>query len=176
MNYVGIDYHKRYSVATAIDEQGQRLAEARIEGNDPQSFAEFFAALSGPSRAVLEACWNWGWLYEVLEGMEGIEEIVLAHPYKTRVIAEAQIKTDRLDARALASLLRVDMVARAHIPCKATRQRKEQLRQRLFWVRLRTRLRNRVHALVDRQHGLARPQVSDLFGVRGRKWLRELSL
>jgi transposase len=33
------------------------------------------------------------------------ERIVLANPFKTRVIAEAQIKTDKVDARILADLL-----------------------------------------------------------------------
>jgi len=47
---------------------------------------------------VHEACWNWGKLYDWLEEMEEVEEVVLAHPHKTRLIADAQIKTDRLDA------------------------------------------------------------------------------
>jgi len=76
---------------------------------------------------------------------------VLAHPLKTRLIADAQIKTDKIDAAALATLLRGNLVARAHVPGKATRLRKDQLRQRLYWSRLRTRIRNRLHALLDRQ-------------------------
>jgi hypothetical protein len=49
----------------------------------------------------LEACWNWGLTHDVLEEIEEVEEVVLAHPLKTRLIADAQIKTDRLDAFAL---------------------------------------------------------------------------
>src|SRR5206468_3785096 len=45
-------------------------------------------------------------IHDELEELEGIEEVVLAHPYKTRLIADAQIKTDRLDAYALSTLLR----------------------------------------------------------------------
>ena len=48
--------------------------------------------------------------------------------------------------------------------------------QRLYWSRLRTRIRNRVHALLDRQQGLELPQCSDLFGVKGRTHLRRLEL
>src|SRR5213075_3443377 len=48
-----------------------------------------------------------------------------------------------------------------------TRSRKNLLRQRLYWARLRTMLRNRIHALLDRQRGLELPQCSDIFGVRG---------
>src|SRR5438093_13256845 len=83
----------------------------------------FFSGLGGPSKAVVEACWNWGRIHDELEELEGIEEVVLAHPYKTRLIADAQIKTDRLDAYALSTLLRGNLVARAHVPRRETRVR-----------------------------------------------------
>ena len=44
MNYVGIDYHKRYSVATAINEEGCMIHSQRLD-NDQQSFQEFFRDL-----------------------------------------------------------------------------------------------------------------------------------
>jgi transposase len=176
MNYVGIDIHKRYSVLAAQDEEGRRLKEARIEGNSADEYTRFFQSLEGPSRAVLEACWNWGLTHDLLEEIAEVEEVVLAHPLKTRLIADAQIKTDRLDAFALGTLLRGNLVARAHIPRRETRARKNLLRQRLYWARLRTMLRNRIHALLDRQHRLELPQCSDIFGVRGLGFLRRLEL
>ncbi len=175
MNYVGIDIHKKYSVLCAQDEAGQKLKEGRIEGSGA-GLVEFFEALEGPSKAVLEACWNWGLTHDRLEEIAGIEEVVLAHPLKTRLIADAQIKTDRLDAYALGTLLRGNLVARAHIPRRETRARKNLLRQRLYWSRLRTMLRNRIHALLDRQRDLELPHCSDLFGVRGLGFLRRLEL
>ncbi len=144
MNYVGLDVHKKYSVLVAVDERGQGLARGRVTGNDPAGFARFFAGLPGRSQAVLEACWNWGRIYDVLSGIEAVEKVVLAHPLKTRLIAEAQIKTDSLDALALATLLRGNLIAPAHVRGKLISARKEELRQRLYWARLRTRIRNRV--------------------------------
>ncbi len=176
MNYVGIDLHKKYSVLHAQDERGRRLKEARIPADSGAGFVQFFQSLEGPSQAVLEACWNWGLTHDLLEEIETVEEIVLAHPLKTRLIADAQIKTDRLDAAALATLLRGNLVARAHIPRRETRARKNLLRQRLYWARLRTMLRNRLHALLDRQRGLELPVCSDLFGSRGLGFLRRLEL
>jgi transposase len=176
MNYVGVDIHKRYSVLCATDESGRKLNEARVEQNAPQGFARFFAGLSGPSKAVVEASWNWGLIHDELEELEQVEEVVLAHPYKTRLIADAQIKTDRLDAYALSTLLRGNLVARAHVPRRVTRARKNMLRQRLYWARLRTMLRNRMHALLDRQRGLELPKCSDIFGARGLGFLRRLQL
>jgi hypothetical protein len=67
MNYTGIDYHKRYSVACTLDGQGRLVKQARIDHNAPEAFAAYFEALDGPSEAVIEACWNWATLYDLLE-------------------------------------------------------------------------------------------------------------
>jgi len=112
----------------------------------------------------------------LLQEIDTIEEVLLANPLKTRLIADAQIKTDGLDAKALATLLRGDLIARAYVATKPTRQRKELLRQRLYWARLRTGIRNRIHALVDRQGELSMPQCSDLFGRKGLAALNKLCL
>jgi transposase len=176
MNYVGIDIHKRYSVCVAQDEQGRRIATARIEGNAVSGFAQFFEGLEGPSKAVIEACWNWGKIHDLLETLPQVAEIAVANPVKTRLIASAQIKTDKIDGNALATLLRGNFVARVHVPPKVARQRKDELRQRLYWARMRTRIRNRIHALLDRQPRLELPQCSDLFGKRGMAHLQRLEL
>ena len=78
----------------ALDESGRKLREGRVEGNSQSGFAQFFEGLGGPSKAVVEACWNWGLIHDELEELEQVEEVLLAHPYKTRLIAEAQIKTE----------------------------------------------------------------------------------
>lgn len=176
MNYVGIDIHKRYCVYSAMNGRGRKLAQGRINGNTASGFAQMFNELEGRSKVVIEACWNWGRIHDMLEEIELVDEVVLAHPLKTRLIADAQIKTDKLDAEALATLLRGGLVARAHIPAKATRRRKETLRQRLYWARLRTRIRNRIHALIDRQRDLEMPQCSDLFGRKGMEALHKTAL
>jgi transposase len=176
MLYTAIDYHRRYSVACTVDATGTRIREARIDDNEPAAFAAYFRRLPEPSRVVVEACWNWGWLYDELREMDGVSDVVLAHPYKTRLIADAQIKTDRLDARALATLLRGNLVATVHAPDPQNRARKHVIRQRLFLARVRTMLRNRVHTLVARQRGLERPVFSDQFGKKGLHWLRIIEL
>jgi transposase len=176
MNYVGIDYHKAYSVLATMNERGRLLQEARIPGNAPVAFAQYFQSLNGPAKVVLEGCRNWGYLYDLLHEIQPIQEVQLANAYKVRVIAEAQVKTDKIDARALANLLRGDLIPRLHVPSPQNRCRKNVLRQRVFWIRQRTMIRNRVHILVDRQRGVKVPAVRDLFGKRGMDWLRQLPL
>lgn len=76
----------------------------------------YFRILGEPSEVVIEACWNWGALYDLLEGIEGVNKVVLSHPAKNRIIADAQIKNDRVDAHALTTLLRGYFVAKVHVP------------------------------------------------------------
>ncbi len=107
MNYVGIDYHKKYSHVTAVDEEGRVIRSKRLE-NRPELFQEFFKRVDGPSEAVLEASRTWGVMYDLLEDLEEVESVELAHSLKVRAIAEAKIKTDKIDSHILAQLLRRD--------------------------------------------------------------------
>ena len=128
MNYTGIDYHKRYSVACTLDAQGRQLKQARIDHNAPEAFAAYFAALDEPSETVIEACWNWATLYDLLEDTPGVAKVVLSNPAKNRIIADAQIKNDKVDAKALATLLRGNFVSTVHVPGKEVRQKKNTVR------------------------------------------------
>lgn len=175
MKSVGIDYHKRYSVVSVIDESGSVQAEERIEHSHPERFGQMLREHT-PCQVGFEATMNWGWLHEILEEIPGVERIVMANPLHVRLISAAQVKTDKVDARKLAQLLRANLLPASHIPDRATRLRKEVLRQRTFWVRERTKVRNRIHRLLGRQHGLEMPQVSDLFGKKGRAALAKVSL
>jgi hypothetical protein len=136
-------------VVSTQDATGTRVSEARINDNEPAAFAGYFARLPEPSR-VVEACWNWGWLYDEPGEIGRVEDVVLAHPFKTHLIADAQIKTDKLDARALATLLRGNLLATVHAPDPANRSREHAIRQRLFLACVRTMIHNRVHMRAQR--------------------------
>jgi transposase len=173
--FIGVDFHKRYSVYHVIDAAGQNLAKGRIDHQTPEQFG-LLVQRWPDVRVAFEASMNWHWLYEVLERSMPGSHITLANPFKTRIIAEAQVKTDKVDARILALLLRAELICAVHIPARETRQRKEVLRQRCFFVRQRTTLRNRIHRLLGAQHDLKLPQVSDLFGKKGMSFLEKLEL
>lgn len=171
---VGLDLHKRYSQLEVVDERGQRRGGARLS-NEQAEVAAFFSSLGEPCRVVLEAGWNWGLMHDWLEGMENVTGVELAHPYGVRAIAAAQVKTDKIDARTLAQLLRADLIPRAYIPDRQTRQLRELVRQRLFLVRLRTMIKNRIHVLLARHH-VVPPPMSDIFGKAGRSYLSQVEL
>ena len=102
------------------------------------------------------------------------EEIQLAHPLKTKTIASATIKTDRIDATILAHLGRADLVPQAYIPPREVRDLREILRHRAFLVYLQTAVKNRIHSSLSTQ-GLE-PPFTDLFGKSGLAWLRALEI
>ena len=174
MLYAGIDYHKRYSQVHVIDERGRTRATARL-ANDFGTLHGFFAGLAEPCRAVVEAGWNWGEMYDWLDAIENISAVELAHPYRVRAIAAAQVKTDSIDSHTLAQLLRVNLIPRAYVPGSETRRLREVVRQRVFLVRMRTMVKNRIQALLARHH-VPLPAVSDIFGKRGRDYLTNLKL
>ena len=97
------------------------MERGRIDHICPKQFIALVRRWPG-CRVVFEACMNWHWLLEILEGAMPRENIMLANPFKTRIIAEAQIKTDKVDARILADLLRGNLVSRVYICGKATRR------------------------------------------------------
>jgi transposase len=151
MLYAGIDYHKRYSQVHVIDERGRTCATARL-ANDFRTVHGFFSNLAEPCRAVVEAGWNWGVMYDWLDAIENVSAVELAHPYRVRAIAAAQVKTDSIDSHTLAQLLRVNLIPRAYVPGTETRRLREAVRQRVFLVRVRTMVKNRIQALLARHH------------------------
>ena len=76
----------------------------------------------------MEATGNWMYPYETIE--KYVPDVVLAHPLKTRAVAEARIKTDTIDATTLAELLRLDGIGKAYIPPRELRDVRELLRYR----------------------------------------------
>ena len=171
MNSVGIDLHRKRSHVAALDEHGVELLSRRIV-NDPDTFVTLLGELDGESKIALEATYGWEWLADLLE--DHGYELHLAHPLRTKAIASARVKTDAVDARTLAHLLRADLLPEAYVAPRELRDLRDLLRQRVVLTHMRSALKNRVHALIARQ-GIQRAHA-DLFGPGGRRFLDGLRL
>jgi transposase len=101
-------------------------------------------------------------------------ELHLAHPLRTKAIAAARVKTDAVDARTLAHLLRTDLLPEAYIAPPELRELRDLLRHRVALTRIRSALKQRVGAILAK-HGIQRP-YSNLFGPGGMRFLTELEL
>jgi transposase len=171
MIYVGIDLHRKRSQIAALDEQGTELLSCRV-ANDAEALKAILDELGGELQVALEATYGWEWLADLLE-REG-HELHLSHPLRTKAIAAARVKTDAVDARTLAHLLRTDLLPEAYVAPRELRDLRDLLRHRVVLTRMRSALKNRVHALLAR-HGIQR-QHADLFGQGGRRFLAQLPL
>ncbi len=171
MNSVGIDLHRRRSHIAVIDDEGTETLSRRIE-NDPATFLELLAEIDGESEIALEATYGWEWLADLL--CDAGYELHLAHPLRTKAIASARVKTDSVDARTLAQLLRADLLPEAYVAPRELRDLRDLLRHRIALTQMRSALKNRVHAMLAR-HGVQHGH-SDLFGRAGTAFLSELAL
>ncbi|MDR4491493.1 MAG: transposase [Candidatus Nitrosocosmicus sp.] len=130
MNHLGIDVvGKRKCRAAIKDDKGKILFEFFF-GNDKQGIQDLISKIPSKeinaTQAVLESTGNmWMRIHDTLEE-NGIDTI-LANPYKTKIIAEAKIKSDKLDARILSDLLRTNLIYESYVPKKQDRETKEAL-------------------------------------------------
>jgi transposase len=162
MYYTGIDLHKKTSFITTIDESGQ-VVFRRNFSNQKEQILNYFNSLDAPTKIVIESMCSWFWLYDLLTAHNF--NVVISNPLKTKAIASAKIKNDKVDSHMLAQLLRADLITTVHVCSIKTRKRKELLRHRQRLVRDATRMKNRIHMLLMKNN-ISVP-VSDLFGVKG---------
>jgi len=175
VKYVGIDVHKKMCQAAVLDEEGEPLDEMRFTNTDQgiEEFALKLTTFKDDVKAVVESTGNlWILIHDRLE-KHGFT-VSLSNPGKTRLIAEAKVKTDRVDAKTLARLLRADMLATCYVPDEEQRSRRELLRHRLQLVKTQTEAKNRIHSLLDK-HGLRVPYPTP-FSKKNIEWLKEQSL
>ena len=168
--YVGIDVHRKRSQVAVIDQSGEVLANRNVP-NGVEPILGVIGGLPPGTPAAFEAAFGWGWLVELLEGYGFDPHLV--HPLQCKAIASARLKNDKVDAAILAQLLRADLLPEAWIAPPAVRQLRAQLRHRAQLVRLRTLLRNRIHAVLA-DHGYGRP--AGCWSGPGRAWLASLEL
>ena len=171
--HIGVDYHKSYSHLVVQDSAGKTLRSGRVK-NDRQSLGSFLERYQENSHAVVEATRNWTVMYDWLDDI--CDDVVLAHPLKVKAIADAKIKTDKIDATVLAHLLRSDLVPEAWAPSEKARELRIALRERMFYVRLRTMVKNRIVTVFDRypEQTAQLKKLGDLFGKTGRQQLAAL--
>ncbi len=171
MYYTGIDLHKKTSYLTTIDETGKTVKKSNLP-NFTTEILNYFDKLGEDTKIVIESMGSWYWLYDLLTG-KGFD-VVISHPSKTKAIASAKIKNDKVDSYMLSQLLRANLIPTIHVSSLETRQLKELLRHRSRLVRDATRMKNRIHIILTKNNHHV--PYSDLFGVKGLIYLNEIEL
>ena len=170
--YVGLDLHKHVVQASLINEEGKRLESYRFACTQESLLAFARERLRPEDQIALEATTNTWAVVALLRPF--VARIVVANALRTRAIAEAKVKTDKVDAESLAQLLRCDYLPEVWQPDQETQQLRELSVQRSGLVADQTRLKNRVRSLLAQR--LISAPMPTLFGVAGRHWLRQAAL
>src|SRR6266508_5422162 len=168
---IGLDVHREFA-EVAIWEQGVVRLAGRIE-TTPEALSLFAESLCAYDEVAIEATCNTHAIARLLERHVG--RVVVSNPTKTRAIAESRVKTDKVDAEVLAQLLAADYLPGVWLPDDETHALRRQVARRAHLVRQRTRLKNRVQAILHRNL-VPRCPAADLFGHKGLAWLTEQEL
>ena len=169
--FVGIDYHKKFIVATKMDREGIVIEKIKFD-NEPGLIRKFIDSIPKGSHIAMEASGGWYYFYEQVENK--FPDMKLADPRKVKLIAESCIKTDKIDSEVLANLLRTNFLPTSYIPPRHIRDNREILRYRASLVSIRTGVKNRVHAILTKNGIL--PPFKDVFTQKGIRYMQKLEL
>jgi transposase len=164
---IGCDAHKQFSVFVTIDGNGKTSPAVRVD-HHRQEYIDYLHRLPAASEIALEATGHWYWMVDEME--KAGHHPHLANPTEAKKRMGKTNKTDALDAKGLAILLHNGTLPESWIPPGELRDRRELLRTRMALRDLRSSLKHRIHAAIDR-YGLQATGISDLFGVKGRVYI-----
>lgn len=147
-HYIGVDLHQAFFQVCAVDPSGARVWEDRFP-RDAAGIAAFVARCAASSAVAVEASTpTWHFADAIVPH---VGELRIVDSVKTRLKAGYAAKTDRLDARRLADALRRDSVVGIYHPPIAIRELRELCRGRHTLVQMRTRILQRLRAVLLRQ-------------------------
>jgi transposase len=166
MEMIALDIHKKESQATVLDENGNVLERRRFESKT-DAIKAFFQTHQN-SKVALEATGMYEHFYKTIRSC-GVQ-VVVANPLKTRLIAEAKVKTDKVDSLILAQLMYSDMLPESYVPDEDTRNVRKDVRERLLMKKISTSLKNHIYAEflrrgIEYKDGILGSKI-------GRKWAK----
>jgi len=166
IRFVGLDVHKRVVEPCLVDAAGKVVRRERFALNR-QVLQRFATRILRPTdRVALEATTNCWAVADALR--PHVAGVLVSNPMATKAIAQAKVKTDKVDAYVLAQLLRCDFLPEVWQPDEATRRLRELTGRRSTLVGQRTAMRNRIHSVLAMR--LVDAPLR-LFTPAGLKWL-----
>jgi len=175
MVHAGLDLSRKRLDVQLLSEDGTRLRHTGVppDRGGLDTLVSWVQEWYGqPVRGVIESMTGARFIHDQLEQLGW--QVAIADAQKVKGLAPLACKTDKIDAWVLAELSRRDLVPAVWLPGPAVQAERERARWRLFLVRHRTSLKNRIHQTLI-TFGYQTP-MSDLFGVTGRQLLARLEL
>ena len=170
--YIGMDVHKRQITICIVDGKGKVLKRSRCACTRETLEKLARTQFTKQDHVALETTTNAWAVADLIR--PHVARVVVSNPVKTRIIAEAKIKTDKVDAEVLAQLLRCDYLPEVWAPDVHTRLLRRLSSRRAGLVADRIATKNRVHSLLGGL--LIHAPLQDIFGPKGRPWLEAVEL
>jgi transposase len=170
--FVGIDLHKEIATFHILAHNGKSITSGSFLV-DPNSIREFVSVHLRPTDNLAVEVTSNTWAFVRLVKPH-IARIVVSNPMKTKAIAEANIKTDKVDALVLAQLLRCDYLPSVWVPTSDIEDKRSLAARRTALVNQRTAVRNRIHSVLARR--LVKAPEGGLFTDKGLTWLKHVDL
>jgi len=166
--YAALDLHEKSIQCVLKDDAGKIVRESKVP-KDEERILEFLDGTH--ASVVMESGYNHQHISDVLK--EKGYDVKVAHPLMVKAIAYAKVKTDKVDARTLADLLRADMIPESYVPDEKTREVRDLVRRRHHLVETRTAFKSKVQAEVAKRWV---KHEGDVFTKEGRDFLRSLHI
>src|SRR2546421_5162033 len=144
--YIGLDVHQATISVAVMDPRGKVVMESILE-TKASTILEFFAGLRGTLSVTFEEGTWAAWLYDLLK--PHVAKVVVCNPRKNALLKDGN-KSDRIDARKLAELLRLDNLKPVYHGETGVRMLRELALSYLTIVKDLTRVMNRLKALYRR--------------------------
>src|SRR5246127_1929587 len=152
---IGLDLGDRSSYYCVLDAAGDVLLEQKVS-TTPKAMRDVFGSMP-KCRIALETGTHSPWVSRLLNALG--HEVIVGHAQKVRLITKSRRKDDRLDARTLARLARIDPELLSPV-----KHRSAQAQLHLTEIRARAVLVSARTALVNAARGLVKS-----YGERLRK-------
>lgn len=170
MKYIiGCDAHKHYSQFAVINMRGELYLERRVE-HERGAIYNFLSRFPEGTPVALESIGSWYWIVDEIEA-SGCEA-KMAHAIKAKLMMGNVNKTDKLDAKGLATLLLNGVLPTVWIAPAEIRDERQLHRTRMWLCKQRTALKNRIHATLAK-YNLVIPTQSDIFAPKWKEALYE---
>src|SRR5712691_3561875 len=144
MTFVRCDLHTRMQQVAVLDTRTGEVSERQL-AHDGSAIEEFYAALPGPVTIGIESTGYAVWFHTLMQRLG--HTVLVGDATKIRAMVVRKTKTDRRDALHILDLLRHDRFPTIWIPDPATRDLRALLTHRMRLVRIRTMVKNGLHAI-----------------------------
>src|SRR5205809_7886881 len=152
IQYIGMDVHKEAIVIAVLNGSGKLVMEPILE-TKASSILQFIHGLRGELHVTWEEGTWAAWLYDLLQPQ--VQQVLVCNPRRNALLKEGS-KSDKVDARKLAELLRLNHLEPVYHGENGIRTLKELSRSYLTINKDLTRVMNRLKALY-RGWGIACP-------------------